>query len=44
MMQTGLRGRAVATLLAIALVPALVFACVVLVQGSNSARRVWLRS
>jgi len=34
-MQRGLRGRAVATLLAVALLPALVFACAVLVQGEK---------
>ena len=34
-MQRGFRGRAVATLLAVALLPALVFACAVLVQGSK---------
>jgi hypothetical protein len=35
MMRRGLRGRTVATLLAVALLPALVFACAVLVQGTK---------
>lgn len=34
-MQRGLRGRAMATVLAVALVPAVLFACAVLVQGSK---------
>jgi len=35
MMQRGLRGRTLAALLAVALLPALVFACAVLAQGSK---------